>query len=457
MKSLTRSISGQLILLIAGTVLLSQLLIMFIFFIRVDDRSDEYEDYFIIQQIAAVYQRAQSASGEKRQLLLEFSSSAEVLFSITPAPIGKSHFKLHFQDPDETQWFVKQLGAKEFYVSEKNPSFKDMWSFWFSDKMEECFSDTDQTRTLENCPYRVYSLYLNSNEWLNARIMPPPDAGVLLLPVMFDAFLMLLGITIAVIFTVRRITAPLRRLSEAASKLGRGEQIELLNTDGLQELSSTTQAFNLMHERLTRFIQDRTKMLAAISHDLRTPITSLRLNTEFIRDQELREKMIGILEDMQIIVEACLSFSRQEITEEKIKTIDLAQTLENLAEDSTHISFSSTIRTYDYSCRSVNIKRAIRNLLENAVKYGNKAHMSFAKNNEQIVITIQDQGQGIPEDRLEEMFEPFVRLDEARNTQSGSVGLGLSIARTIIHKHGGTIEAVNTWPGLKMIIQLPVQ
>ncbi len=197
-------------------------------------------------------------------------------------------------------------------------------------------------------------------------------------------------------------------------------------------------------------------MLAAISHDLRTPITSLRLRTEFIEDKELQAKMVNTLEDMQTMVEACLAFSQQDVLEEETETIDIVETLKDLAEDSSHITFSSTIPSYEYPCRSVSLKRAIRNLLENAVKYGSKAHMSFEKPDNKILITIQDQGPGIPEEKQEEVFEPFIRLDKARNTESGSVGLGLSIARTIIHKHGGTITAQNTFPGLEMTVTLPI-
>ncbi len=454
MKKLTSTIAGQLIFLIVGVVLLSQLVILWAFFIRTDERVDQYEDRYVAQQIISIYQKVQSTSLEKRGLLLEFSNNSEVSFSITQNPIAQTRM----QDPNRDKWFAETLKDTLIYTAEKNISFRDIWYFWFSDDLDECLLNGGQHIGIsDDCPYRIFSVHLNENEWLNAKMMRTPSEMVILLPVILAAFLTLAGITVVVVFVVRRITAPLRHLSEAADKLGRGEATQQLDLDGPQELSSTTQVFNVMQERLTRFVQDRTKMLAAISHDLRTPITSLRLNTEFVENEELRGKMVNTLEDMQVMVEACLAFSKQDAQEEESRMIDLVQTLEELAEDSSHIGFSSTVPSYDYLCRSVNIKRAIRNLLENAVKYGKKAHMSFEKSGEQIVIVIQDQGEGIPEDKLEEVFESFVRLDEARNTESGSVGLGLSIARTIIHKHGGTIEAVNIPPGLKMLVTLPLQ
>ncbi len=452
MRYLTRSIAGQLIVLIVGAILLSQLLVMVIFFVKAEDRIDEYEDHFVIKHIASVYNKAQNTSKDRRELLLEFSSTPDIAFSITPNSLGTSRF----ESSAEADWFSSQLGSEDVRVLEVSPPLQSIWSFWFTDEMDNCFSVESDAELPDQCSHRTYSLPLENGKWLNAKMALGPDEVVLLLPVIFAAFFTLLSITVVVVLCVRRITAPLRHLSNAADKLGRGERMQLLNIAGPQELSSTTRAFNLMQKRLTRFIQDRTKMLAAISHDLRTPITSLRLNTEFVEDEELREKMISILGDMQVMVEACLSFSQQEVTEEDTRVIDLVQTLEDLTDDFAGIGFSSDTPSYDYSCRSVSIKRAIRNLLENAVKYGGEAQMRFEKANEQIIITIQDQGQGIPEEKLQEVFEPFVRLEEARNTQSGSVGLGLAIARTIIHKHGGSIEAVNTYPGLRMMVQLPV-
>ena len=152
---------------------------------------------------------------------------------------------------------------------------------------------------------------------------------------------------------------------------------------------------------------------------------------------------------------ACLIFSSQDAKQEDNRQLDLVDTLQNLADESSHITFSTKVAEYGYVGRNISLKRSFRNILENGVTYGDQVHMIFAQSGNLLIITIQDQGPGIPEENLEEVFEPFVRLDKERNTESGSVGLGLSIARTIIHNHGGTIAATNTNPGLKVTITLP--
>ncbi len=451
MIKLSNTIACQLITLIVGSVLLSQAIIVFVFFYKTDQRLDDYENIYISEHITSVYEMMNKASVQKRQELFTMIGTPEMRFSVSDTPMATNKL----MPSVITQHFTNHFKNVRVYESHQKITFKHRFLFWFSDDIAECLIGLPDVEQREECPYLIYSFELSDGQWLNMETESPPDEFVLLLPVLISVLVTVIGITLVVIFAVRRITSPLRRLSEAADQLGRGESIETLNTQGPQELSSTIRAFNVMHERLSRFVQDRTKMLAAISHDLRTPITSLRLRTEFVEDKELQAKMVNTLEDMQTMVEACLAFSQQDVLEEETKVIDLVETLEELAEDSSHISFSSTMPSYDYACRNVNIKRAIRNLLENAVKYGHKAHMSFEKSDNKISIIIQDQGDGIPDDKLEEIFEPFIRLDKARNTESGSVGLGLSITRTIIHKHGGTITAVNTNPGLKMIISLP--
>lgn len=443
-----KTIAGQLILLIVGSIAISQAIMFVLFFWKTDERLDDYEDRYTVESVIVTYDILRNTPKENRNKLLDMASNQEVRFFMSEKAMGNQSIS---GDKISTEHF-DELRYEMLHKLDDDPSLKDIWSFWFSDDFSSCYKRGDPVK----CKYRIFSFSLPDNSWLNVEIEPSPSELLLLLPVAFSVLLTLIGISIVVSFAVRRISSPLEELSEAAEKFGRGEMSEQLSISGPEELSTTMNAFNVMQERLTRFVNDRTKMLAAISHDLRTPITSLRINSEFIKDKELQGKMVRTLEDMQVMVEACLAFAKEEVQEEETKLVDLVQTLEDIADESSHITFSTAIPSYDYLCHSVNLKRAFRNLLENAVKYGKKAHMSFEKSGEHLQITIQDQGGGIPEDQLENVFEPFVRLDEARNTESGSVGLGLSITRTIIHKHGGTITATNTNPGLKMVVLLPL-
>ena len=300
---------------------------------------------------------------------------------------------------------------------------------------------------------------LNNGTWLHVRTglpRPPEKWGrPFLLSLATTATLILL----VVIFTVRKLTAPLRALAEASRKLGRGEAIEPLEEKGPKELRGTISAFNAMQDRLMRFVQDRTRMLAAVSHDLRTPITTLRLRAEFIEDEEMRAKVLETLEEMQAMTEAVLAFAREDATSEETKEMDLAALLSSMVEDYQEMGKEVQFNGPDHlihACRSVSLKRALRNLTENALRYAGDATLQLSADANCILIEVSDHGPGIPEDKLEAVFSPFFRVEGSRNLETGGVGLGLSITRTIIRSHGGDITLSNRPNGgLKASIHLP--
>lgn len=304
------------------------------------------------------------------------------------------------------------------------------------------------------------SVQLSDGRWLNgaSRFRVPRNT---MLPVFVTVALMAAAIVLVIGLTVRRLTRPLRELAAAAERLGRGEDVELLREGGPLEVRGTIHAFNVMQDRLTRFVRDRTRMLGAISHDLRTPITSLRIRAEFIDDDENREKMIETLDEMQRMVEAALAFARDEASREVGAPTDLGDFIDAIAEDYRDIgrpvAFDPPERRCVVSCRPLSLKRALRNLIDNAVRYGGDAEMALAVEGGQAIITVRDHGPGIPEERLKDVFEPFVRLEESRSEETGGIGLGLSIARSIVHAHGGTLTLGNhPAGGLEARIALPM-
>ena len=303
------------------------------------------------------------------------------------------------------------------------------------------------------------SIPLSDGSFLNVETSyrPPPRP---LMPLLVQLGLMALAVVLIVAFAVRRVSRPLRDLANAAERLGRGEDVTALNATGPMEVRTVTVAFNSMQDRLTRFVRDRTRMLAAISHDLRTPITSLRLRAEFIEDDENREKIIETLEEMGQMTEATLAFARDEAAKEEARPTDLGSLLESLAGDQQDLGHQVTVNEADrlvISCRPMALKRAFRNLIENGIRYGEAVEVDLARDGKEAVVTISDQGPGIPEDRLADVFEPFVRLEESRSEETGGIGLGLAIARSIIHAHGGTIKLENGDDrGLKAVVRLPI-
>lgn len=456
MRKLHNTIAGQLMILIIGTVLLSQFIILAVFYVKTDERIQEQQIRMIIEEVATAYEIARTTSGAERERLIRATSDPDIRFYVDDLPLTQHRFDM----PDDGIVRMPNiLSAIPIFATDNTVPPSSIWEFWFAEKTEDCLLVEERSIEGSTCPIDYVSIPLNENEWLNARVLSPVDELVILLPVILSAGLTLLGILLIVTIIVKRITAPLRNLSLAAERFGRGEAVGYVEVKGPDELRSTTTAFNTMQERLSRFVEDRTKMLAAISHDLRTPITSLRLRAEFVKDPELKFEMIQTLADMASMVEGCLAFAKQDVQEEKSETIDLVESLSNLAREFPYpaVTLSTNLHDHRYLCRPVSLRRAIRNVLENAVNYGSSAHLTIDSDDDGVVIEIVDEGPGIPAEMLDNIFEPFFRVDEARNTEAGNVGLGLSIARTIIHKHGGTIRATNVLNGLKLRIWLPGQ
>lgn len=305
----------------------------------------------------------------------------------------------------------------------------------------------------------LISVALPDGTWLNAGTGFPPPPGWAL-PSLASLGLSAALVALVVILLVRRIARPMQQLATAADALGRGEATAPLVEAGPLEVRRTMRAFNRMQARLRRFVDDRTRMLAAISHDLRTPITSLRLRAELVDEDENRERMLATLDEMQRIVEASLEFAREEASSETTRVVDLSALIESVVSDLADLggdaTFAGAPRT-PYPCRPAGLKRALRNLIENAIAYGGGARVRLERDEEQLRVVVDDVGPGIPPDMLERVFEPFVRLEGSRSRDTGGIGLGLSIARTIARGHGGDVVLANRPSGgLAATLLLPL-
>jgi signal transduction histidine kinase len=309
---------------------------------------------------------------------------------------------------------------------------------------------------------RAYALglavELDGGGWLNAAYAKPlsPDWSS---QAYVSLAIMAVAIALVALFMARRIARPLRHLACAVERLGRGEEVPPLSESGPKDIRQTAAAFNRMQSRLRRFIDDRTRMLAALGHDLRTPITALRLRAEFVADAAMRDKLLVTLDEMQAMAETALTFARDDSAGEPTRTIDLAALLESLCEDLAELGCDIGFvdgQRIPYRCRPEALRRAVRNLIQNAVRYGERARVALRRGGDGIEITVDDDGSGIPEAEFEHVFQPFVRLEGSRNRATGGVGLGLSIARTVARNHGGDITLANrAGGGLRATIVLP--
>ncbi|MBB4629606.1 sensor histidine kinase [Paracoccus denitrificans] len=237
-----------------------------------------------------------------------------------------------------------------------------------------------------------------------------------------------------------------------------GSNLPPLPEEGTDDIRQTTAAFNRMQTRLFRFIEDRTRMLAAIGHDLRTPLTSLRLRAEFVTDPEIQQRMLATIDEIQAMTEATIAFARGEATIEETRTVDLNALIgslcDDLAEMDQPVAYAEGKKMI-YRCRPDSLRRALRNIIENALRYGGEARVRLYRGSHSVDITVEDNGPGIPEDMHEQVFAPFCRIETSRNRETGGVGLGLAIARTIIRHHGGDIVFSNDNPCFRVTISLP--
>jgi signal transduction histidine kinase len=270
----------------------------------------------------------------------------------------------------------------------------------------------------------------------------------------------LLAVVIGVtLLAVRWVTRPLNTLAAAAQGLGEDITRPPLDERGPLEVSRAARAFNAMQQKLSKFISDRTRIFAAMSHDLKTPITRLRLRAELLDDAELRAKFVKDLEEMEAMVSSALDFMRGVDQPSPAQPVDVMALLESLQADAREIGSDVAVEgsvQAPYRGHAQTLKRCIGNLIDNAVKYGRRATLIVADTPAELTIMVRDEGPGIPEDELERVFEPFYRLEDSRNRETGGSGLGLTIARNIAHAHGGELKLRNrAGGGLEAVLTLP--
>lgn len=302
------------------------------------------------------------------------------------------------------------------------------------------------------------SIRLAAGDWLNVRTMFHRPGPQLSPQALLPLLLMAVAVALVAWWTARRVVGPMRALAVGADRLGRGLDADPLPMTGPSEVRETTQAFNRMKDRLTRFVNERTHMLVALSHDLRSPLTAMRLRIEMLDETEDSIRLKALVEEMQAMVEATLEFARGVTRAEPAAEVDLAVLLGDLVGDvSGDRATLAASQPLPATIRPQALNRALRNLIDNAVRYGGVAKVTLTQEPGMAVITIADKGSGLPDDQLEAVFEPFVRLEGSRSRDTGGVGLGLAIARTIIQAHGGTVLLRNPVDGgLEAVVRLPI-
>ena len=308
-------------------------------------------------------------------------------------------------------------------------------------------------------PFYRASVSLNGGMWFNVRgtldLETPPQRFT---PFYWTAGMSLLVALLAIMGT-QKATKPLSTFAHAAERLGIDVNAEPMSETGPREVRKVAYAFNTMQKRLKRFVEDRTQMLAAISHDLRTPITRLRLRAEFMDDDDQRERMLNDLDEMEAMIASTLSFARDDAAREALSPVNLVEMLEEMTSDKQaagdDVSFLPSGDCV-IDGRPLSLKRALTNLVENAIKYGERARLVLSEEQDFVIIDVEDDGPGIPDGKMEEVFRPFFRLEGSRSRETGGSGLGMAIARNAVRAMGGDITLHNrSEGGLTARITLP--
>ena len=310
----------------------------------------------------------------------------------------------------------------------------------------------------------ILGFRLPDQRWLALRVAVPPPRPWHSQTFLAAFLLMTVAAALLTLWAVRRLTAPVRDLAAAAERLGRDVNAPALPEDGPTEVASAARAFNTMAARIRRFVDDRTFLLTAIGHDLRTPITRLKLRAEWMEDEDQRRKMLADLDELESMVAATLAFGRDAAGNEPPVALDLAVLIRTVLDEAAdarpamadQLSYEGPERLV-VQARTLALKRAIANLVANALNYAGSARIAlFPPRGGCVTMRVEDRGPGLPPGELDRVFEPFHRLETSRNRETGGTGLGLPIARNILRAHGGDITLSNRPEGgLAVTVTLP--
>ena len=449
-----RGILGQLALLILAAFLAAQAASVWIFAGERGEALRIAQRIETVERAGTVARLLERAEGAERALVLEAAGTRLRRFTLGPEPLVGPEAALH---PRLRARLLGRMGldpGRDVRLSEgpaaHRPGAGGRLHGHLHGRLTEAGIAPVELRL---------SIPLDDGGWLNvtSRVWRP---GVQLPPAILGTTLVSLALLMGALWLgLRRITGPLRRLAEAADAVGGDAQPVEMPRDGPREVQALAEALTRMQRRLAGMMADRTRMLAALGHDLRSPITALRLRAEMVEDAETRERMTATLDEMQEMVEATLAYARGVSPDQPPEPVDLARLLADLASELSETGPAVTVAAPAPAVlplRRLAVRRALRNLLENAQRYGGGAHVRLEAENGAARVVIEDAGPGLPEGDLERVFDPFVRLETSRSRETGGTGLGLPIARAILRAHGGDVRLANRAAGgLRATVTLP--
>jgi signal transduction histidine kinase len=440
----------QLILVVAGAVALSNAGVALYFYRSNEQQARDFINERMIDRTAAVAATVSQVAPQSRLVVMRTMSSPTWRFREIPIP------RDHHAMTGEEQAMAKRLTDA---LPEPYPR-KSAVIVQLHEKAEDIDQALRPVRARNAAPgvELVRTLVPLSDRTMvsGTLLRPTPDWPV---EIMIAATIAVVLASVGAAFMARRVVRPLAELTNAAALVAGGSTVTPhVNEAGPQDVRNAAIAFNAMAENVTRTLESQRHLLSAVGHDLRTPLTAMRINLEFVADDELRDGLMRNLDELQALTEQVLAAAKGAGGEQR-RNVDLSALVESLCTDLDEIGEPVQWISHSpapISCRPNEIKRAVRNLVENAVAYGRKADVQIADTGDGYDVLVEDEGPGIPEPDRQRVFEPFVRLESSRNEATGGTGLGLTLVKAIAESHGGAVMLENrSGGGLRVRMHLP--
>lgn len=427
-KFLPKSLFGRALLILILPTVLIQLVMLYVFFDRHWDNVARYMNQALAGEISfLVKQMSEFPEYSKDDMIQNFESSTGIAV---------------FTDPADT--FDPSLSTNEF------PLLRDL--------LTQMVKKPLTVRRVADDALIEVRVQMPDNSLRLLSSVKRLESRTIMIYLVWMMGTSILFLVIAVIF-LRNQIRPIDRLAKAADDFGRGIDSPEFRPHGAREVRQAAKAFVLMRERISRQVRTRTEMLAGISHDLRTPLTRMKLQLAMLEDNEAAKGLQDDVQQMEHMIEEYLDFVRGGSGEETSK-MQLHALLADIVEDYHRHNAPVTlgdVAAVEKEIRPVSFRRMLHNLIDNALRYGKRCGIMLRKTVNYCEIVIDDEGPGIPEDKREEVFKPFSRLDASRNLKTAGVGLGLTIARDVVLAHGGNISLEKSPPGgLRVVIRLPL-
>jgi len=427
---LPKSLFYRALLIVAVPILVLQLVITIVFFDSLWIKTNKGMTRALVNEISTFKEVYKNEDYDKEEITNLFSIYQDLNFEFIEDD--------NFNFADNERWFspVDRTLRREL------KSRFNKGEFWF---------DTTSYKELIDLRIKYQTGYF--------KFIVPRDrvtsssARIFALWITVPAMIM---VFISLIF-LKNQTRPITNLAKAAEKFGKGEEIEEFKPSGASEIRQAGFEFDKMRKRIVRHLNQRSEMLSGISHDLRTPLTRMKLQIAFIKEKDLANKLAEDINEMESMLNEYLQFTSSSY-QEKDEMFNLSELIDEVIQkyDNKNITKKLSPRIYLNGRKNL-IQRCINNLIDNAIKYGDKINIELNKNNANLFIKIEDNGPGIPENEYENVFKPFYKIDKSRADSKSSVGLGLSIASDIIRSHGGNIKLEkSSLNGLGVKIFLPV-